>query len=418
MSFDESLLQRVVHPSFIGSDADARWPDIPVDVISEDLSVYCAYYRAQIGFVDANGDPFPITHVTAGMANDLSAARFYCFMEMIERVSATIDTTIRAKTRTAPLPSSISLPWHAFSPYDDGRIREMDRWVRQIPDYRVAASGMVTGRRYDLPALSVFPWWYTFLPGPGILPETEGVGTAAGFYDQEAAIRKRALYELLERDALMISWRVPGWPVRTLPADAGPSHMAHWAREQNLSIRFYEVGDPRLCSVVMAILSDRDGQHVTIGGCSGKSFHQNLEKSLSEAIMLRGSALLLDPKTPPFADDEIDDSEAHVLYAWRNGPLVIDWYERQASRTPHTTVPPDDEGHLLDGCRRVFGCEPMLVNLTEPRLAMAGYRVVRVMLPGVYKKEYKHTERYLGGARLKELGVAAHLVNPLPHPVG
>jgi ribosomal protein S12 methylthiotransferase accessory factor YcaO len=329
-------------------------------------------------------------------------------METVERWSGTTEQVMRRSFLGGEGPH-----WSEFSPYTAEEVAATDALRRGWPDYRVTGVGLRTRRRIDVPAESVFPWWRSFFATPTPLPEGEGGGIAAGFSDDASATLRRALNEMLERDALMLSWRVPRWPARPLPQDLLPPEIRNWLREQGLQVHLYDVGDPLLVSVIMALLS-RDGEQVTIGASCNPSLPQAALKAVLEAIMLRDSAQHLDSVTQTLTPDTISDSYEHVVWAWRHGRQVLDWYARET--TPGAPSP--KAKNVLAACEEVFGQEPLMVDLTHPELAREGFLIVRVLQAGSFKKEYRHDARYRGGSRLARLGLRPEDLNPLPHPIG
>ena len=211
----------------------------------------------------------------------------------------------------------------------------------------------------------------------------------------------------------MLSWRAPGWPARRIVADVLPTEILQWIAAQRLSLSLYDVGDSALLSVVMAVLS-RDGGEVTIGASSGNEVPRAALKATFEAIMLRATAAHLDSITGDLSEGAISDSGDHVVWAYRNGDKVLRWYEGQSA----TRAPAPRASDVVEACSRVFGHEPIVVDLTHLDLERDGLFVVRVLQAGSFRKEYRHDARYRGGARLASLGLRPEALNPLPHPIG
>lgn len=186
------------------------------------------------------------------------------------------------------------------------------------------------------------------------------------------------------------------------------------AQRERLLVELYDVGDPELAPVVMALVS-RDGAELVIGASCSTDLGQAATKALREAFMLRGTAALLSRRTGRLAAEDICDSAEHIVYAWRNSEPILDWYRRKARET----WPPSGPGDALAArAEAAFGEEPLVVDVTHPNLAAYRIRVVRVLQPHAFRKEYRHAFRYRGGRRLARLGAGPETLNSLPHAIG
>jgi len=354
--------------------------------------------------------------VFVGMGLSREAAQFCCFMEMIERCSAMASLTMADRSCVRPA-GQPSLHWSQFAPYGDDEVDATDRRRRGWPEYVVNGVGLISGQTQLVPAESVFPNWRFFFATPAQRPESDGVGIAAGFREQRSATIDRALREVLEREAMMLSWRVQRWPVRRLTGELLPVQVRHWLNEQSLDVHLYDVGDPSLCSVVLALIVSHSNDQATVGGSCQENLSGAATKATLEAIMLRASAAALSRQMGAVAPEDIVDSFGHVVWAWQNGESVLAWYREQSQRRSLPRAP--HRGHtLLTSCTQVFGYEPVLVDLTDPRLRSSEYEVLRVLIPGAFKKEYRHSQRFAGGARLRSLGAMPQQLHHLPHPIG
>lgn len=370
-----------------------------------------AFFRAHIEMTDLHGRSHHFEQVCSGIAATEEHARLCCFMEAIERVSATSDLVMRETT----LISDEGPPWFDFFPYLPEQIQEAERFRRGWPSYRVEATSLINGSKTLLPAEAVFPWWRAFFATPSPRPETDGSGIAASFVeDRDRAVRS-AFFEVLERDAVMLSWRAEGWPVRPQPVhEFVPADLLDWLEERELELRLYDVGDPELCPVFMALLVEQ-GRRVALGSSSGKGERGDAIKATQEALMIADTARGSVGRRRLPSDHEVESSYDHILWSWENGEAVLDWYDRQAANTTAPSAAPQD---LLQASVRRFGCTPWVVDLTAPAIAQLGCVVLRVVIAHAYRKEYAHQKRYLGGPRLKQLGLKPETLNSLPHPVG
>lgn len=370
-----------------------------------------AFFRAHIQMFDLHGRSQQFQQVCSGIAADAETARLCCFMEAIERSSATSDVVMREGT----IISDDGPPWSDFFPYLDEEIREAERFRRGWPSYRAEAQALGGEQRILLPAETVFPWWRAYFATPSPRPESDGSGIASSFaHDRERAVRS-AFFEVIERDAVMLSWRAPKWPVRPQPVEALLSaELLAWLAEREQEILLYDVGDPALCPVFMALLVEK-GRHVALGSSSGKGERGDALKAVQEALMIADTARGSTGRRVLPPDDEVESSYDHILWAWEHGAEVLEWYARQAAAT---TAPSAAAQDLLQASIACFGSTPWVVDLTAPAIAQLGCVVLRVVIAGAYRKEYAHTKRYRAGPRLARLGLRPDDLNPLPHPVG
>lgn len=391
-----------------------RLSDIPVEFI-EPPGLYCAYYECDLSFEDRACRAHRRSHTFAATEADPWRARFLCMMEGVERVSG-LSAEVMARLAG---PGVLDLDLSEFWSYSTEQWREIEAaGLPEAPVWRVHARGLCSDRRYAIPADAVFPWWRSFSGRRHPLPEGDGGGFAAGFSWDYSSLVERALREVIERDAVMMAWRYNAWPARRLELSRFARIDPGWLEASGLTLKLYDVGDPRLEPVVIALLhggADQGGAQPggVVVGCSCRaSLCDAADKALSEALMLHGTARLLDSEKPALAPEDVNDSGDHIVFAWRNSQAVIDWFAAKDEPAPQARIP----GDLPERCRRYFGLEPMIVDVTHPALARLNLRAARVVQPRAAKKEYRHVWRYLGDRR--PAGALEDFPNELPHPVG
>jgi ribosomal protein S12 methylthiotransferase accessory factor YcaO len=214
--------------------------------------------------------------------------------------------------------------------------------------------------------------------------------------------------EVLERDAIMLSWRVDGWPCVRLSENLPDPRVRDALKSRRLHLRLFDVGDPGLHPVVLAVVSKRDGTHATCGSAASASLAESATKAALEAIM---AYYVANARQHPVTS--ISTSADHIVYAHRAGAQVVDWYERQASVAPRE-VPkaPRCLNELASRCAERFGCEPLVTHLST----VADLEVIRVLVPGVMRKEWQDKLRFAAAQRR---GVGAKVrENLTPHPFG
>ncbi|WP_080434639.1 YcaO-like family protein [Burkholderia ubonensis] len=397
-------------PALLRAQGISRLDDIPLDATGADYGAWCAYYESDLSFRNLAGRWHPRRHTYAGLADTPEWARFFCMMEAAERASGlSAHTMSRLAFEGGSGPA-----WAEFSPYAP----EQWVWNASYPDaeprWRVRAQGWLSGTLVDVPADAVFPWWRSYAGRKAPLPEGEGGGFAAGFEWASDACALRGLYEVVERDAAMLSWRVDAWPARALSLGLLDPRLRAYAKDTGLTLELFDVGDPQLAPVIIALLSRDDGE-VVLGASCGVDVAAVADKATREAFMLRGTAQLLDRDTPPLTVDAVLDSADHLVYAWRHGGEVLAWYRRKARRD----APPSGAGdNLAERCARTFGAEPLIIDVTHPELVAWRIRVMRILQPNAFRKEYRHAWRYAGGTRLRVLCPDPKAIHTAPHPIG
>lgn len=357
----------------------------------------------------------------AGIGETNNKARVLAVMELIERYSVLSDTTIRSILNNyIPAVNNIKLQY--LFPYQKEQLIEIENNPHGIFDLMVNAKGMISNSIYNLPAASVFPRWKSFLQLNIDFPETEGSGIAAGFIWEKEQLWYRALCEIIEREHVMLAWRLKSWSIDQLNTKHLISEeQANWIDKNDLILSIFDVGSKDMIPVIIALIHDEKGNNLSLGSSCGKGGLGDINKAIEEAIMLRSSAKALDREYPLFNDDKIDSSEMHLLYGWRNGEDVLKWFlegAQKVKKIAKSFTEKQDLNLLAKICKEKYDFEPMIIDVTHPELRLTSYRVYRVILPNTLKKEYRHTQPYLGGKILSEIKEEdSKTINPLPHPV-
>ncbi|MEO3877966.1 YcaO-like family protein [Rheinheimera fenheensis] len=347
------------------------------------------------------------SHVFAGMGLDPESARMRCFMEGIERSAGLSLWAMQTLPEVVPIDYSLA----DFFPYLPEQIQWLEKIRGKTQVASVRAQRLEDSTNHFVPAEAVFPWWKSFSDDCLPLPETDGVGFAAGFYNRKSETIRRALCEVLERDALMLSWKVPSWEKVELESTLLPSQIINEFYCQKLKFRLIDIGQYNGIRVVITLLTDQHFR-TTIGVACGGNIEQDAEKSALEALMLRGSALLMCNECKKI-NSAFVSSEDHVLWGWKNGEKVWQWYQpnKKCNQISRKNDP-------FLACQNMGLGSPLIVNTTPPDYEELGYYICRVIVPYAFRKEYNHSFRYLGGKRLQDLGITQDKLNHLPHPIG
>jgi ribosomal protein S12 methylthiotransferase accessory factor len=263
-------------------------------------------------------------------------------------------------------------------------------------------------------------------------------GLACGVNLEEAILS--GIYEVVERDALMITW------LNRLPRAKIDIHSIHHAgiqeriqrlQEANLEPYFFDITtDIKITSVLLVLVARNSTIPVlTVTAATHADPARALEKVIDEGVATRKYCVSLFkggiPKEIDFQDfSKITTFEDHLLlYAYPEmaqhldfllgSKAVIKFRELQARYQLN---------HSLKDVKALFsikGMDVLVSDLTTSDIEEAGFKVVRVLIPGLQPLSQNHNIRYLANRRIYEmpklLGYDSRVrdeaeINPLPHP--
>ncbi|NPC79761.1 YcaO-like family protein, partial [Pyxidicoccus fallax] len=320
-----------------------------------------------------------------------------------------------------------SLP---YVPYDGNNVL---RWVR--------ARSLGTGDAVHVPTGAVFlndPQ----APGERLFPTTSN-GLAAGPTLADAVLR--AACEVLERDAVMITWlhRLPCH--RVDPAHHPDPELVDWVRSyarRGVDLHLFRVPTDQALHVFLAVGVQRDagaGPAAVVGMGADLSAARAARGALLEVGQIRPALVrrlrrpesrqrLEELRAQPGAVAKLEDHD--LLYALPERLAALDFLLRRPvepfSWDAPAAVGAVDSLRLLTDRLRATGSDLLYCDLTPPDLRALGLHVVRAVLPGLQPIDFGHRERRLGGERLYQLPVKLGLaparvgpeaLNPDPHPI-
>lgn len=375
----------------------------------------------------------PVAHGGGGSGARGAAARAAAVGEAVERYSASyadqselVVASARELGPAAVDPARFALftqkqyarPGFPYVPFDrDTRAA----WVegRALPD----------GRPAWLPAQLVH--LVSDRDEPRIGRATSS-GLACHGDRDEAALR--ALLEVVERDAFMITWNARlSWPRLDWSGNAELEAFVHArVRPTGLEVRaidlsaFWDVP----CVLGVARSTVPGDAPLGVGAAAGATVERAVEKALDEAVRVRTWAHALRVHAAPSAD-VIRDFDDHVrFYADPvNAPRAafLDASDDSRATGDVPALPGATAAAKIAAiCARLDrrSASAYVVDVTSPDVRDAGLTVVRVVAPELCALDVEHDARLLGGARLYEepvrLGMrerfGEHDVNPDPHP--
>lgn len=313
-------------------------------------------------------------------------------------------------------------------------------YVRFTPSTRtswVHAMSLLDGHKVYVPAQVVYLPPAPFLAGEQRIAYATTSGMACRASLEEAVLT--ALLELVERDAVMVTW----YGRLTFPvlSDAASDVLPLPSSIRRAGSLRWRVVDLSLISSVPTVMATirpgnppGDPVAFVLGAASGLTFEDAIHKALGDAFRLRSSMRLKRARygrRPPQPDRVIDFDDHALLYTYPEnahhtafldaGPLAGFPASEQALRgaTPFEVVR-DLVTRLANRNIDVY-----LVDVTAPDVRAAGLHVVRVVSPQLAMIDMGFRYRFLGNPRLRTaprtLGLrgrslAVRELNPLPHP--
>ncbi|MEW1796215.1 TOMM precursor leader peptide-binding protein [Streptomyces niveus] len=320
-------------------------------------------------------------------------------------------------------PEQHAEPGFPFTPFDGGT---PVRWTQ--------ATDLLSGAPVQVPASQVY-MHYRRLRGEAAIGQSISTGLAAGPSYRAAVLS--GLYEVIERDALAISW-LHRLPPRPLPPEvvAASSRVSYLIdRATTWRVRFYDLSLDLTPSTVVAVMEHHSGaeQIMSFGSACRWSPVKAVEKAFLEAAqgLTYVRRLLRQHEDWEAAEDfgNVDDFNKHAI--------LYSKYPRLRERAgylvhPSAPVPPgrperpapaatDDPVGRITAELAAAGHRVCVVDLTTPDVRRSGAHVVRVLVPGLQHLSGVHGCRMLGNRRLYDivaaLGCDTRPDNPYPHPL-
>jgi bacteriocin biosynthesis cyclodehydratase domain-containing protein len=303
------------------------------------------------------------------------------------------------------------------------------RWVR--------ATCWLDGSACWVPASQVY-LYYRLAKGEAPIAPSISTGLAAGPSYIEAVLS--GLCEVLERDALAISWlhRLPPRPVAEEVIAASAQVSYHLRHARLWRVRFYDLSLEFTPPVVVAVMDHRSGSEpvLSFGSACRMSPVRAVEKAFLEAAqgLTYVRRLLKAYKDFQAAPDfgNVDEFNKHAILYTRHPELrqragyLVHPDEPPACTRPPRPLRPSAQpaGAPIDtiaGELAAHGFQVYVMDLTTPDTQRAGVRVVRVLVPGLQHLAGVHRYRLLGNPRLQAvvqaLGIYSEPDNPYPHPL-
>lgn len=252
-------------------------------------------------------------------------------------------------------------------------------------------------------------------------------GLAAG--DSLATATLSGLCEVLERDAFMLTW------CKQLPAPAlsvAPGGWPEVAERQwrvtrcGLQLQLHALLPDQPPAKILALILDRPGGTAPVSCGLGVATEPRraVAKAIDEAVQSRRAQVvgsLNGQMSVPESPEAVRSLEEHVAFYRKPERLAAFQFLSQARPLPADQLPAlggESPAAALDVLVRQLGeqgYEVIRVDITTPDIAEAGFRVVRVIVPGLVPLAHGHSMRFLACPRW---GLFPGGITPFPHPFG
>lgn len=282
-------------------------------------------------------------------------------------------------------------------------------------------------------------------PVPARWPQLNPSNGVAAHTSRAAAI-SRAIAELVERDAFLLTWlaRLPveGYLARSHPDPAVLATLAELART-GVTVHLYRlpaaIGGHVFLSVALMDEWDRHAPHVTVGlGCHLDPIAAAAKAVLESVLVWRElSRRLATRAIREFAVTELADARNltlpghHALhYATRADLTALDFLLRQPAihRLDAMPATPDQPVRADTAWERILasaGFDVLCVDITPAHLATTGWHVCRLIVPGSIPHVTSNGFVPHGLPRLQSAlasgcdaaGLPRDRPNPNPHPL-
>jgi ribosomal protein S12 methylthiotransferase accessory factor len=284
-----------------------------------------------------------------------------------------------------------------------------------------------SGEPVWLPAL---PTYFNYHVPPGeYFCQVTSNGLAAGAHPEDAA--RRAIFELLERDAFMLTWLCQRPGQRVLldnMIDADVREVARQLTEHGVAVELYLV-DAELPIYTILSLALGDGKNWPAVAVA-LAAHSNPVTAARKSLLELGHVtpyvrrMMLDGQyTIPTRPEDVRTLTDHALYYTSPDRVSLLDFLRFGGGTPVSLAElekPQDNSLVVWGKKlAATGVRVAVVDVTSPDLLGSAFRVARAFGIDAQPIDFGFKLRRLGNPRLKTLLAKGpnSSFNPHPHPV-
>ena len=359
-TLDRSAVDREVEAALARAERGVDERVGLVREVGEAESFPVPYYLARVcetgGFSDASAEP-----QAAGVDADWNPAFMKALGEALERYCAGVYRR-SALPRALPGDLDSAVPPSAFVCRDEPDVT--------APLYWVEGEALESGESAYLPAALALhpPPSERFRP-----PLTTGLGLGNGTVGALLA----GLYEVLERDATMLSWYSTFEPLGLSVDDEVVETLTARARSEGLSVSLSLLTQDVDVPVVAAAVHREEWPRFALGSGADLDAAAAARSALAEALQnwmeLRGMG------------PEAAREESGAIGRYADGPPSVEEFVEPESTVPASSVSADVSGEaeleaVLDRLADA-GLEGYAARLTTRDVASLGFEAVRVLVP-------------------------------------
>lgn len=376
--------------------------------------------------------------LNAGKGRTEAEARLSALGESVERYSAYHwdDARVRVGPAAPGAITPADCVLHSAAQYEAGL--PYPRWSPEIATAWIDGIELPMKTPVDLPAALVYLVSPTPRPQDHVTAITSN-GLSAGSGRDHAVLG--GLYEVIERDALMITWlnRLPATQIAPPESGCHAAAIIRFYARFGVTTRLLKLPTDQAATVVMAIADNPEAQggaRIIGMGCDldpiaavDKAVFEMCQARPSMAARLQAGDPAARLKTYADVRDLDDHPLFHTIPAHRGefDFLFADGRTVDLSELtrPAATTQSERLALVVETARRTGG-RVAFAEVTAPDIAPLGLNVVRCFITGFQPIHFGYGEGRLAGRRLFEAPVAWGLrdrplteadLNPCPHPL-
>lgn len=311
-----------------------------------------------------------------------------CLSELLERLA-----TRWAGTATVSLkPSSVLRGEPYFADYFDGK--------KDIPVAWIKGVHLFTGKEVSVPAQFVYSDFAGFRGEQSIAPFTAiGSGVAAGQVHEQVVLN--ALYELIERDALVTGYLKKRIPRRVDPAVLGGDSKQLLKAVGADEIIILDITNDISVPSYLTFLIGNGKRHISAGGIKADMDRlQALEGSVEEACLewlLKKTGVGRTSRTSPSAGRP-------VLTYERYRPLIPQVCTVKSLPPQRRSQDKKEELRALIRHFETSRRDIISVEITPEWLAKSGFQINRIFVPSLQPLFFTATDQWINKRRLRGEG--------------
>lgn len=300
------------------------------------------------------------------------------------------------------------------------------RFTEETPVNWVEGKAFVSHEHVWVPAC--FAWMVGF-PERIVFPHSNGLAASPSLEDAIV----HALCEVVERDAVMITWfnKLSGHriPIEEIDQDV-VDIMVNRSLNCGFEYHFIDITlDIKIPSVMSITVSRNDGTGVLVGAASKLNVEEAVLKSFFEGcFQARPTVRKLSNGKAPAIKDGLTYLLAHHAMPYANVDAIKHFdflLKSPAAKPSYPHVDKENSLNFAQSKLKDAGLDVIVVEITTPDIADLGFHVVRAIIPEAIGINAGKHLRYLGGERIytvpqklgyKDRRVNEDELNPLPHP--